>query len=188
MRKWVILSTVVVAMIASSTLLLRLPSHGASNQTSSAERAPAPAAPVSQPPAAGKLAAEGRAPELREAPGQAPAAVAAANGVSEDEQAVLQMYEEMGDAMAEHTGDCKAMAESVRFSIAAHEEDVRRVLAIAANRGAQEALAADERLEGVAGPQMARFRTSINKELQRCPSELMPVLRLLSEMHGEVAR
>ena len=121
--------------------------------------------------------------QSRAAPGAG--AHAAWAKLSEDETALLAMYDEMAVVMERHADDCAAIAAGVRTAVSEHETELRRVIDAASQRGAGEAREAEARIDAVAGGQTARFRALVSAMLQTCATEIMTELQRLSTLGGK---
>jgi hypothetical protein len=183
MRKPIVFLLAGCAVAVTAALLQAATSTQAAQVQPPASAAPSVDRPhessvASERPAAGPAGSTGGADPAAGKQAQAGAAL------TDEEEALLGMYAEMGQVLEKHASDCGAMASAVGAIITAYEEDVQQVVAAAAQRGAQEARQADERLEAVAGEQLRRFRGLASKAMKTCSNELMPELRRLSSIQG----
>lgn len=139
------------------------------------EADPAPAQPAKVP----EVAPAAEPPAASDVVGDAGAELSA------DEQAIMRMYSEMGAVLQQQTEDCKAMAEGVGSVITAHDAEIKRVMTNAQKRGQQEAREADKRILAAGGEQMDRFSSVLRTALDKCNTELQPVLKRLTALRGD---
>ncbi len=91
--------------------------------------------------------------------------------VTDREEEVLEMYGDMADVFDRNREDCTQLASKLKELVSTSEPALRRLADERATLSEAERLAADQRLEQAAGPQLEGLRQSLRSAMARCAGE-----------------
>ncbi|MFT3925171.1 MAG: hypothetical protein QM778_21725 [Myxococcales bacterium] len=104
--------------------------------------------------------------------------------VSESEEGVLKMYDEIATALSDEQKDCDVLGTALGGSVDAHARDLNRWAQTQKGLSAAELAANNERLLKAAGDRMQRAQDAIRRAMGKCiqSEKFQDALRDLSEL------
>jgi hypothetical protein len=108
--------------------------------------------------------------------------------VSDEEEGVLSLYDELSDLLEQHANDCRQTAAALDGAVSRATPELERWADKHGRRDPAEAALSEQRLKQAASARMERFRGQLTKVMAKCPTELMPTLQKIASFQGGASR